>query len=234
MRLRSSECMDDGLPGILENELGMLTRGCRDIAANEGRPRVAKPWLMEGAPRLPRKPQASFRHPLAERLACHLEPMPFQQGLGGQRWTEVTVVLPHQLYNVITEADVEGLLVAGRPRALWINAAPPPSSYLASRRCACRRLTFITPAAYSFVRRPASPRSRPQSVEVHANLTAVTFMHVPYSNSSFAGSFRSMFRIPCEQHRSCDRRLGCQNCSRRGMRSAPHDETGLGSCAAAR
>jgi hypothetical protein len=48
------------------------------------------------------------------------------------------------------------LLLAGRPRLLWIKAPPPPSRYLAASRCACLKLTPNTPAADSVVRLPAS------------------------------------------------------------------------------
>src|SRR5947209_6210606 len=33
--------------------------------------------------------------------------MPFQLRLRGERWTKITVVLPHQLQHVVTHADVE-------------------------------------------------------------------------------------------------------------------------------
>lgn len=79
--------------------------------------------------------------------------------LGGLRKinavTGDAAILTHQARHAGEHTGTE-CVSCGRSRDLWISEALPPSSYLASSRCACRTLTFNTAAADSVVRRPCS------------------------------------------------------------------------------
>ena len=81
--------------------------------------------------------------------------MPFQQHLDCERRAKVRIVLPDQRHHILLNARSQSIacrLTSG----LVDQGSTATNAILASKRCACRKLTPSTPAADSVVRMPAS------------------------------------------------------------------------------
>ena len=80
---------------------------------------AAQPRLVKAPALLARQPQAGLRHPGAQRLARHRQPVPLRQHLRGQGRAEVGVTLPDQGERVVAHAGCDP--VVGRPAACLVR-----------------------------------------------------------------------------------------------------------------